>query len=127
MISRQNWDRSTPETSYLGAHAANEIADARWIVDTFAPDERKAIEQRVADKQLLDANTRLFRSMVSETITEKILYRGYVILVIEAVRSDGRRFLRNIPMKLVGRDWFMTNDLASDKVFLGLKSGYVDR
>lgn len=127
MISRESWDRSTPEKSYFGVYTANKKADRQWIVDTFVPEERDAIRKLVGDRQLLDANTRLFESINKETITKKIAYRGYVILIIEALRSDGRRFLRYVPMKLAGRDWLLTNDLASDKVFLNLKSGYVDR
>ncbi len=127
MISRERWDRSTPEKSYFGVHSANKNGDVEWIVAGFAPAERDSIRKYVGDKQLLDANTALFRSITRETIIKKVTYGDYVILVLEARRSDGRRFLRNIPFKSVGRDWLVTNDLSADPVFLGLKSGYVDQ
>jgi len=126
-VTRDRWDRSTPEKSYLGAYSANKAADKAWIIATFAPAERGAIAKNVNDQQLLDANTAVFASIDAETIMKRVEYGDYVILVIEARGKDGRRFLRNIPLKPVAGQWFLTNDLASDRVFLELKSGYIDQ
>jgi hypothetical protein len=120
-INRDGWDRSTPEKSYLGAYSANKAADKAWIIATFAPTEREAIAKNVNDEQLLDANTALFASIAEETIQRRVEYATYVILVVEARRNDGRRFPRNIPFKPVDGQWFITNDLASDRVFLEVK------
>jgi hypothetical protein len=125
-ITRDSWDRSTPEKSYLAAYSANKAADKAWIIETFAPAEREAVAKNVNDQQLLDANTALFASIAEETIRRRVEHGAYVILIIEARGKDGRRFLRNIPFKPVAGQWFLTNDLASDQVFLELKSGYID-
>src|SRR5215469_10111762 len=61
-ITRDSWDKATPEKSYLGAYSANKAADKAWIIETFAPAERGAIAKNVNDQQLLDANTAVFAS-----------------------------------------------------------------
>jgi hypothetical protein len=125
-IVRTNWDRSTPEAAYLGAYSANKAADKAWIIETFAPAERDTVARNVNDQQLLAGNTAIFAGIATETIQKRVEYGSYVILVVEARGKDGRRFLRNIPFKPVDGQWFVTNDLASDEMFLRLKSGYVD-
>jgi hypothetical protein len=126
-IDKQDWNRSTPERCYLGIFTANKTADSQWIVEGFAPAERDSIRKMVADKPLLEANTQLFSNTAKETIAKKIIYGDYVILVVEAIRTDGRHHIRNIPFKRVGSDWLVTNDLSADKVFVELKSGYIGR
>jgi hypothetical protein len=125
--TRDGWDKSTPEKSYFGVYAANKSGDEAWIVETFVPTERESVARNVHDAQLLAANTAVFAAIAGETIQKRVEYGNYVILVIEARRTDGRRYLRNIPFKSVDRAWLVTNELAADKVFLGLKSGYVDQ
>jgi hypothetical protein len=127
IVGKSGWDKSTPEKSYFGVYSANKAGDAAWIIDTFAPAERDGVTKLTSDQQLLAANTEIFKNNVQETIRRKIEYSGVVILVVEALRSDGRISLRNIPFKKVGTDWLVTNELSSDKYFLALKSGYIDR
>lgn len=118
IIEREDWDRSSPISSYHGIHSANHKNDVDWIVASFAPGERETVRQMAEDPAMLANNRKLHERIAQETIIKRVPYKeDYVILFVDVDLTDGRTFQAQYPFKQTAEGWLMTNDLADDPNF----------
>jgi hypothetical protein len=116
------WDRSSPESSYRAVLYANRSGSQERILAQFAPDERATVQARM-DEEALRRNKQYFDSVTEETIAEVVEYGQYRVLVVVSRFRDGDVAVRNVPMIQTPEGWLITNALVKDVFFNYLVEG----
>jgi hypothetical protein len=122
-VTQEKWDRSSPESAYLGIRAANLADDAEWILAGFAPQDREKIVSYLSNAEMRAANVKAQRAIVSETIKSAVTYKSHVILIVVAQEAGGFSYSKPIPMIETAEGWALTNALRDDPVFGKLMEG----
>ncbi|MFH1622790.1 MAG: hypothetical protein ABIA97_06725 [Candidatus Omnitrophota bacterium] len=126
-ISKDAINRNTPEDAELSIYSANKKGDAQWILDSWAQEDQKNIQDLLND--FLSKNTDIFQSMDRSYITGRAEYKNYILLFIQNLFKDGRKSpVIHTYIKTTG-GWKATNALSADEtfdvIFAALRSGQV--
>ena len=122
-VTREQWDRSSPESAYLGVRAANLADDADWILAGFTPDDRAKVSGYLGDPGMRAANAKAQRAISGERILSALSYKSHVILIVEVSEAGGFKYSKPVPMIETAEGWAVSNALAADPVFGELMQG----
>jgi hypothetical protein len=122
-VTRAQWDRSSPESAYLGIRAANLADDAEWILAGFAPQDREKVATYLNNAEMRSANLKAQRAIVGEAIKSAVAYKSHVILIVVAQEAGGSSYGKPVPMIETAEGWALTNALMDDPLFGKLMEG----
>lgn len=95
------------------------------IAALWNPKERQALRSLASDPRLLDANRKFYSTISKSYLKAKIHYGTYVILVIKHLDTVSGVVWKDYPIKKIGSEYFLTNELQEDPVFQYLTTKYI--
>ena len=110
-------DTSSPQKAAASIFSANLAGNVDWIAGNFVEDEREQVREFFADKEILNQNTSLSKSVKSHEVLAALKYHGFAILVVRSESADGRKSLFPLALRKTPSGWKQTNALSGDKVF----------
>jgi hypothetical protein len=122
-VTRAQWDRSSPESAYIGIRAANLADDSGWILAGFAPGDREKVDGYLKNVEMRAANAKAQRAIKRERIESALTYKSFVILIVKVEETGGVRYTKPVPMVETADGWALTNALQADPVFEALMQG----
>lgn len=117
IVVSQISNTSSPQKAATSIFSANRAGDVDWIAGNFVEDEREQVREFFADKEILDQNTSLAKSVKSHEVLAALKYNGFAILIVRSESTDGRKSLFPLVLRMTPSGWKQTNALSGDKVF----------
>lgn len=97
------------------------------VVPYWSPAEQTTIRRNVSDPTVNVGMTNFLRSVENSVILAKVLYGQYTILLVQHVGQSlqSAQAPARYTMKKVGEEYYLTDDLSADPVFMYLAEKYV--
>ena len=73
--------------------------------------------EMIRNPAMLEANSAIYRKMVSASVRGVRFYRGYAIVTVAEQFQSGKKHLKNYPLKRTPEGWLLTNELAANENF----------
>jgi hypothetical protein len=123
-VAKGSFSAADDEKFVMKVYDANKNGTPQDILKLWAPSERESMKPDILDKNLFSLNRGYFNNIQYSAFMAKIQYGSYTIFLIQHTGLQIGNDINEYIIKKINNDYYQTNALQSDPVFLYISQKY---